>query len=150
MKHDMYALPEKGSSYDAVSKSVDDLFAMMTPETSGKLSSTSFWGVSDAYQLSKETHAKFFSWNALFTFQEGAAAKMENDVLDICIGLAGGGPEKVESGESAQPCHRAPSSPSLFLPEFHGLFPQRSFPGQNSHRSPKVMRRGICSSTWDP
>ena len=72
---------------------IDALFAQMTPETSGKLSSTAFWGVSDAYQLSKETHAKFFSWNALFTFQEGAAAKLENDVLDICMSLVGGGDE---------------------------------------------------------
>ena len=91
MKQQMYALPSSGSSYEEVSSQVDALFAAMTPESSGKLSSTAFWGVSDAYQLSKETHAKFFSWNALFTFQEGAAAKLENDVLDICISLVGGG-----------------------------------------------------------
>jgi len=90
MSADLYSLPENGSSYEQVSAEVDALFAEMTPESSGKLSSTAFWGVSDAYKLSKEVHAKFFSWNALFTFQEGAAAKLENDVLDICISLAGG------------------------------------------------------------
>lgn len=93
MKQTMYALPDHGSSYEEVSNEIDALFAAMTPETRGKLSSTAFWGVSDAYQLSKETHAKFFSWNALFTFQEAAAAKLENDVLDICVGLVGGGGE---------------------------------------------------------
>jgi glutamate/tyrosine decarboxylase-like PLP-dependent enzyme len=91
MKQEMYALPDSGSSYSEVTDEIDALFAQMTPETNGKLSSTAFWGVSDAYQLSKETHAKFFSWNALFTFQEGAAAKLENDVLDICMSLVGGG-----------------------------------------------------------
>jgi sphinganine-1-phosphate aldolase len=90
MTADLYSLPKTGSSYEQVSAEVDALFAEMTPENSGKLSSTAFWGVSDAYKLSKEVHAKFFSWNALFTFQEGAAAKLENDVLDICISLAGG------------------------------------------------------------
>lgn len=93
MSHVMYALPDKGSSFESVSNEVDALFEAMTAEKSAKLSSTAFWGVSDAYQLSKETHAKFFSWNALFSFQEGAAAKLENDVLDICIALAGGGPD---------------------------------------------------------
>jgi len=93
MKPTLYSLPDKGASYDDVSSEIDALFAEMTPEASGKMSSTAFWGVSDAYKLSKEVHAKFFSWNALFTFQEGAAAKLENDVLDICIRLAGGGDE---------------------------------------------------------
>jgi glutamate/tyrosine decarboxylase-like PLP-dependent enzyme len=93
MKQDMYSLPENGAPYQQVTAEVDALFSEMTPETSGKLSSTAFWGISDAYKLSKEVHGKFFSWNALFTFQEGAAAKLENDVLDICINLAGGGEE---------------------------------------------------------
>ena len=61
MKQIMYALPSNGSSYEKVSCEIDALFAEMTPEASGKLSSTAFWGVSDAYKLSKETHAKFFS-----------------------------------------------------------------------------------------
>ncbi len=93
MKQTMYSLPDSGSSYEDVSGEIDTLFSEMTPEASGKLSSTAFWGVSDSYKLSKEVHGKFFSWNALFTFQEGAAAKLENDVIDICISLVGGGEE---------------------------------------------------------
>jgi hypothetical protein len=65
----MYSLPDNGASYQQVTDEVEALFADMTPESSGKLSSTAFWGVSDAYKLSKEVHGKFFSWNALFTFQ---------------------------------------------------------------------------------
>ncbi len=87
---DHYQLPPDGLSYETVTQEIDELFAAMTPESSGKLSSTAFWGVSDAYNLSKAVYSKFFSWNALFTFQEAAAAKIENDVLDICISLAGG------------------------------------------------------------
>jgi len=90
MSDEIYKLPEKGASYETVTERVDDLFDAMTPETSGKLSSTAFWGAGDSYDIVKETFLKFFSWNALFTFQESAAAKMENDVLDICIGLVGG------------------------------------------------------------
>ena len=88
--NDPYILPPTGLSYEQVTQEIDALFAAMTPETQGKLSSTAFWGVSDAYDLSKAVYAKFFSWNALFTFQEAAAAKIENDVLDICVSLAGG------------------------------------------------------------
>ena len=86
----LHHLPDRGLSYEAVTQKVDDLFAGMTPEQSGKLSSTAFWGVGDAYPVIKETYAKFFSWNALFSFQEASAAKIENDVLDMCIGLLNG------------------------------------------------------------
>ena len=86
----LHKLPRIGASYEDVTLQVDDLLDGMTSEQSGKLSSTAFWGIGDALQIAKETHAKFFSWNALFTFQEGSAAKLENDVLDICIDLLGG------------------------------------------------------------
>ena len=86
----LHTLPRSGASYEEVTRQVDELVDGMTPEQSGKLSSTAFWGIGDALQIAKETHAKFFSWNALFTFQEGSAAKLENDVLDICIDLVGG------------------------------------------------------------
>jgi glutamate/tyrosine decarboxylase-like PLP-dependent enzyme len=90
MKEKLHNLPEKGSSYESITEKVDELLSKMTPETRGKLSSTSFWGVGDSQEIVKETFLKFFSWNALFTFQESSAAKMEDDVLDICIGLVGG------------------------------------------------------------
>jgi glutamate/tyrosine decarboxylase-like PLP-dependent enzyme len=90
MTDTLYLLPETGMSVEEVTADVDALFERMTPENRGKLSSTSFWGDGAAYQLVKDTHQKFFSWNALFTFQEEAAAKLENEVLDICMALAGG------------------------------------------------------------
>jgi glutamate/tyrosine decarboxylase-like PLP-dependent enzyme len=86
----LHKLPRAGASYEEVTRQVDELVDGMTSEQSGKLSSTAFWGIDDALQIAKETHAKFFSWNALFTFQEGSAAKLENDVLDICVDLVGG------------------------------------------------------------
>ena len=93
MTEQLYDLPATGMSLDDVTADVDALFNSMTPESSGKLSSTAFWGVGEASKLVKETYLKFFSWNALFTFQEAAAARMENEVLDICTALAGGGPQ---------------------------------------------------------
>jgi glutamate/tyrosine decarboxylase-like PLP-dependent enzyme len=86
----IYRMPESGKGLDEVREEVDQLFDAMTPESSGKLSSTAFWGMGDAGDLVKESYMKFFSWNALFTFQESAAARIENDVLDMCIDLAGG------------------------------------------------------------
>ncbi len=86
----LYDFPEVGLSYDEVTSQVDDLRSRMTPEENGKFASTAFWGVKEANRVVKETHQKFFSWNALFTFQEAAAAKMENEVIDVCVGLAGG------------------------------------------------------------
>jgi sphinganine-1-phosphate aldolase len=93
MTEKLYGLPAKGMPVDEIKAEVDALFDSMTPESNGKLSSTAFWGVGEAAQLVKETYLKFFSWNALFTFQEAAGARMENEVLDICTALAGGGPE---------------------------------------------------------
>ena len=86
-----HEFPEDGLSYEEITSQVDELRSQMTPEESGKFASTAFWGIKEANRVVKETHAKFFSWNALFTFQEAAAAKMENEVIDICVGLAGGG-----------------------------------------------------------
>ena len=46
---------------------------------------------------------EFMSWNGLFTFQEGAAAKLENDVLDICVSLATGGDARLRDQARANP-----------------------------------------------
>ena len=86
----MHQLPDKGSSSEEIAIQVDQFLAEMTPESAGKLSSTAFWGTSETNALVKETFLKFFSWNALFTFQESAAARIENEVLDICVSLVGG------------------------------------------------------------
>lgn len=86
----LYEMPAKGLPDKDVRNMVDDLFDGMTQEEKGKFASTAFWGVEETNPIVKETFMKFFSWNALFTFQEASAAKLENDVLDICIGLMGG------------------------------------------------------------
>ena len=40
----LHKLPRAGASYEEVTRQVDDLVDGMTPEQSGKLSSTAFWG----------------------------------------------------------------------------------------------------------
>lgn len=89
----IFKMPEQGMSAEQVTELVDKLHQGMTPEDKGKFASTAFWGVDETNPVIKETFMKFFSWNALFTFQEASAAQMENDVLDVCIGLLGGGEE---------------------------------------------------------
>lgn len=86
----LYEMPAKGIPDTEVRSMVDTLFDGMTQEEKGKFASTAFWGVEDTNSIVKETFMKFFSWNALFSSQEASAAKMENDVLDICTRLMGG------------------------------------------------------------
>ena len=87
MTGDNYKLPEHGSSYDDVMGEVKRLRAEMTSGQKGKLASTSFQGQAEMSRLTHEAFSEFLEWNGLFTFQESSAAKMENDVLDICVGL---------------------------------------------------------------
>ena len=112
----MHSFPEFGTSYEEISEQLDELSNAMTPEKSGKFASTAFWGIESANQLVHETYEKFINWNALFSFQEPSAAKFENDVLDICTGLAGGG----ESG-------RANLTTGGTESNFCGLFAMRSW-----------------------
>ena len=86
-----HTLPDSGQSSDTVLARVRELRAAMTPSERGKLSSTAFQGRDEMGKLVYESFMEFLGWNGLFTFQEPAAAQMENDVLDICIDLAGGG-----------------------------------------------------------
>lgn len=86
----LYPIPDKGQTLEEVSKELDVLKGMMTDGDRGKFSSTAFWGSEKMQQLTNAAYERFHSWNALFTFQEAAAARMENEVLDICMGLAGG------------------------------------------------------------
>ena len=88
---DFHTLPDSGQSSDTVLAKVRELRAAMTPSERGKLSSTAFQGRDEMGKLVYEAFMEFLGWNGLFTFQEPAAAQMENDVLDICIDLAGGG-----------------------------------------------------------
>jgi glutamate/tyrosine decarboxylase-like PLP-dependent enzyme len=90
MATDRYAMPLIGESYDKVMQQVKDLRSQMTPGQRGKLASTTFQGHEEMALLTHEAFNQFLEWNGLFTFQEAAAAKMEDEVLDICIGLMQG------------------------------------------------------------
>lgn len=89
----LYKLPGKSSSYDTVLEQVRELRAGMTPGQRGKLASTTFQGQEEMSRVTHDAFVEFMDWNGLFSFQEGSAAKMENDVLDICIGFFNGGEE---------------------------------------------------------
>ena len=87
----LYKLPVEGSSYEAVMDQVIALRGEMTNGQLGKLASTSFQGQNEMQKLVHDAFVEFMDWNGLFSFRESAAAKMENDVLDICIDLLNGG-----------------------------------------------------------
>jgi glutamate/tyrosine decarboxylase-like PLP-dependent enzyme len=84
-------MPRKGQSSDTVFEKIQSFRAAMTPSERGKLSSTAFQGRDEMGKLVYDSFMEFLGWNGLFTFQEPAAAQMENDVLDICVGLLQGG-----------------------------------------------------------
>ena len=88
---DMHTLPAQGESSSAVMDKIRNFRASMTPSERGKLSSTAFQGRDEMGKLVYESFMDFLGWNGLFSFQEPAAAQMENDVLDICVSLASGG-----------------------------------------------------------
>jgi glutamate/tyrosine decarboxylase-like PLP-dependent enzyme len=88
---EMHRLPQKGSPSEAVLARVRELKAAMTPVERGKLSSTAFQGHDEMGRVVYESFMEFVGWNGLFTFQEPAAAQLENNVLDICVGLVSGG-----------------------------------------------------------
>ncbi|MEH6581249.1 MAG: pyridoxal-dependent decarboxylase [Halioglobus sp.] len=88
---ELHQLPQSGESSDAVMAKIRDFRASMTSSERGKLSSTAFQGRDEMGKLVYESFMEFLGWNGLFSFQEPAAAQMENDVLDICVGLFGGG-----------------------------------------------------------
>ncbi len=88
---ELHQLPQQGESSEAILQKVRSFRAAMTPSERGKLSSTAFQGRDEMGKLIYEAFMEFLGWNGLFTFQEPAAAQMENDVLDICIGLVSGG-----------------------------------------------------------
>ena len=93
MTDSIYKLPKGRSSYEDVISEVKRLRSEMTSGQKGKLASTSFQGQAEMSKLTHEAFNEFLEWNGLFTFQESSAAKMENDILDICIGLVNGGSE---------------------------------------------------------
>jgi sphinganine-1-phosphate aldolase len=86
----MFRLPPQGQPLEGVVAGYDEALENMTSEMSGKLAATAFWGTDEVKAIIREAYERFGGWNALFTFQEPGAARMENDVLDACILLGGG------------------------------------------------------------
>lgn len=87
----LHELPQSGEPSNEVMDKIRGFRAAMTPSERGKLSSTAFQGRDEMGKLVYESFMEFIGWNGLFSFQEAPAAKMENDVLDICVGLVSGG-----------------------------------------------------------
>lgn len=87
----MYRMPEKRGTYGDVIAQVRELKSKMTPGERGRLSSTAFHGQGETQQLVTDALVEFMHWNGLFSYEQAAAAKMEDDVLDICIALVGSG-----------------------------------------------------------
>ena len=87
----LYRLPEQGTSYDDVLNDVRSLRKEMTADQAGKLAATTFQGHEEMKRVTHDAFVEFMDWNGLFTFREPPAAKMENEVLDICIDLMNGG-----------------------------------------------------------
>ena len=87
----LYRLPESGTTYDDVIERVKSLRKDMTADQAGKLAATTFQGHDEMKRVTHDAFAEFMDWNGLFTFREPPAAKMENEVLDICIELMQGG-----------------------------------------------------------
>jgi glutamate/tyrosine decarboxylase-like PLP-dependent enzyme len=90
IKNSIYSLPQAGREQAEVEKMLDEVSELMTDGEAGKLASTAFWGNSEMKAATRAAYDRFQGWNALFAFQEAGAARLENDVIDICIGLAGG------------------------------------------------------------
>jgi glutamate/tyrosine decarboxylase-like PLP-dependent enzyme len=88
-----YRLPEKSSTYDDVIGRVRKLKSRMTPTDRGRLAVTTFQGEGEMQRVVTDALVEFMHWNGLFSFEGEAAARLEDDVLDICIDLVGGGEE---------------------------------------------------------
>jgi len=89
----LYQMPESGRTYEDVIAEVRQLKKDMTPGQKGKLASTSFQGQEEMQKVVHDAFVEFMDWNGLFSFQEASAAKMENEVLDMCIAHLSGGEE---------------------------------------------------------
>lgn len=90
---DMHRLPEKRSSYSNVIGRLRELKSRMTPSERGRLSNTAFHGHGEMQQLVTDALVEFVQWNGLFSYEQEGLARLEDDVLDICIDLLGGGEE---------------------------------------------------------
>ncbi len=122
---DLHVLPPQGDSRDAVMAKIRNFKAAMTPVERGKLSSTAFQGRDEMGKLVYESFLEFIGWNGLFTFQEAAAAQMENDVLDICVSMFSSG--DIQVAEQARANFTSGGTESNFC----GLHAMRAWAREN-------------------
>ena len=87
----LYHMPAQGRSYEDVISEVRELKQAMTSGQRGKLASTTFQGQEEMQKVLHDAFTEFMDWNGLFSFQEASAARMENEVLDICVDTMNGG-----------------------------------------------------------
>jgi len=134
----LYRLPQSGTSYDDVIDKVKDLRKDMTGDQAGKLAATTFQGHGDMKRVTHDAFVEFMDWNGLFTFREPPAAKMENEVLDICIDLLNGG----DSGKANITCGGTESN-------FNGLHAMRRWARKNkAHiKEPEIVAPYSTHST---
>lgn len=85
------SFPQQRATKEAVLERLEQFSAEMTSEIAGKLSVNSLKGRADIQHLVENAYLKFFPYNALFTRQERGAAKIENELLDICVEIFNGG-----------------------------------------------------------
>lgn len=97
----IYRMPAHGRDRDDIMVAVNELKQAMTGKEAGRLASTAFQGDGSSTELVYDATREFMGWNGLFTFQEPAAARMENEVLDICVGLASGSNEETAAAARA-------------------------------------------------
>jgi glutamate/tyrosine decarboxylase-like PLP-dependent enzyme len=87
------SFPACGSSAEEVRKVLDQRRAEITPLTKGKLQIHAFTGRPDIKAVVEEAFFKFFSINALLSYQEETAAAIENELLDMGVEIMSGGTE---------------------------------------------------------
>jgi glutamate/tyrosine decarboxylase-like PLP-dependent enzyme len=63
----------------------------MNGEISAKFASNSLKSTQDVQTLVKKAYNEFFSYNALFSFQQAGAAKLENELMAMCVDVMNGG-----------------------------------------------------------
>lgn len=80
-------LPRAGSSWEEVERELAALRDQDTPEAFGRLSLYSLKGSSEVQAVCEKAHRMFFSRNALFAPYLPSVARMQIEVLDMCLGL---------------------------------------------------------------
>ncbi len=90
----MIKLNPDGMDFDQVLDELDTIKqGGMNDDIAAKFSSNSLKSNEQVQSLIQQAYSKFFSFNALFSFQQAGAAKLENEVMQICCDILSGGEE---------------------------------------------------------